>query len=51
MTAGAVVDLRAAQIQRLKAENAELRRHIANREETIAELTAFKTTAISRLVR
>ncbi|WP_370382179.1 hypothetical protein [Catenulispora sp. GAS73] len=49
IAAGAVVDPRAAQIQRLKAENAGLRRRIADRDETIAEFTAFKTTAISRL--
>ncbi|GAA1959318.1 hypothetical protein [Catenulispora subtropica] len=47
--AGEVVDARAGQIERLKAENAGLRERIAERDARIAELTAFKQTAISRL--
>lgn len=47
--AGTVVDPRAAQIERLKAENEALRARVADREATIAELTEFKTTAVSRL--
>ncbi|WP_405738567.1 hypothetical protein OG422_01020 [Streptomyces sp. NBC_01525] len=46
---GEIVDPRAAQIERLKAENAQLRKRLANRDEQLAELTDFKTLAISRL--
>ncbi|PJN37322.1 hypothetical protein CG747_28920 [Streptomyces sp. CB02959] len=47
--AGEVVDPRAAQIERLKVENAELKKRIADRDEELAKLIAFKTLAISRL--
>ena len=47
--AGTVIDRRAAQIERLKAENAALRARVADREASVAQLTEFKTTAISRL--
>lgn len=42
-------DPRDAQIARLKEENARLRTRIAERDTTIEDLTAFKTTALSRL--
>jgi hypothetical protein len=47
--AGTLPDPRAAQIARLKADNARLQQRIAARDAAIAELTSFKTTAISRL--
>lgn len=47
--AGEIVDPRAAQIERLKAQVAELKDRVAKRDETVAELTAFKTLAVSRL--
>ncbi|WEP00732.1 hypothetical protein A6P39_041900 (plasmid) [Streptomyces sp. FXJ1.172] len=47
--AGQIVDPRAAQIDRLKAQVAELKERLAKRDEALAELTAFKTLAISRL--
>ncbi len=47
--AGEIIDLRAAQIERLKEENAQLRKRIADRDAQLAELTEFKTLAISRL--
>lgn len=47
--AGQIVDPRAAQIERLKAQAAELKKRLAKRDEALAELTAFKTLAISRL--
>jgi len=47
---GTVPDLRLAQITRLKAENTLLRQRLIERDETIAELAAFKTEALSRLV-
>ncbi|MFD9637405.1 hypothetical protein [Streptomyces violascens] len=43
-------DPRDAQIERLKAQNAELKDRVADREKTIEELTAFKRLALSRLV-
>jgi hypothetical protein len=49
LAVGAVVDPRAAQIDRLKDEITVLRGRVASRDEQIAELTAFKTTAVSRL--
>ncbi|MFG2848226.1 hypothetical protein ACGF12_34435 [Kitasatospora sp. NPDC048296] len=42
-------DPRDTQITRLKGENTVLRERIARRETTIAELTSFKTLALSRL--
>ncbi|MFR9795344.1 hypothetical protein ACL02U_05450 [Streptomyces sp. MS06] len=47
--AGIVTDPRAAQIERLKAQVAELKERAAERDADLAELTAFKTLAISRL--
>jgi len=47
--AGEILDPRVAQIERLKKENAELRKRISARDEQLAELTEFKTLAISRL--
>ncbi|MEV4917456.1 hypothetical protein AB0K47_11675 [Streptomyces tirandamycinicus] len=47
--AGIVTDPRAAQIERLKAQVAELKERAAERDEDLAELTALKTLAISRL--
>lgn len=47
--AGQVPDPRTAQILRLTDENARLRQGLAKRDRQIAELTEFKTTAISRL--
>ncbi|OEJ37037.1 hypothetical protein AR457_33935 [Streptomyces agglomeratus] len=47
--AGEIVDPRAAQIERLKAQVAELKDRVAKRDEAMAELTAFKTVALSRL--
>jgi AraC-like DNA-binding protein len=47
--AGEIPDPRAAQIVRLTDENARLRQGLAGRDQRIAELTALKTTAISRL--
>ncbi|GLV98558.1 hypothetical protein [Streptomyces lavendulae] len=47
--AGQLTDPRAAQIERLKAQVAELKERVARRDEALAELTGFKTLAISRL--
>ncbi|WP_329143076.1 MULTISPECIES: hypothetical protein [unclassified Streptomyces] len=47
--AGKIVDPRATQIERLKAQVAELKDRVAKRDEAMAELTAFKTVAISQL--
>lgn len=47
--AGEIVDPRATQIERLKAQVAELKDRITKRDEALAELTAFKTIAISQL--
>lgn len=47
--AGVIVDPRAAQIERLKAQVAELKDRVTKRDEVVAELTEFKTTAISQL--
>ncbi|MFF4354803.1 hypothetical protein [Streptomyces sp. NPDC001530] len=48
--AGEAPDPRDAQIERLKAQNSELKDRLADRDETIEELTAFKKLALSRLV-
>jgi hypothetical protein len=45
---GHLPDPRAAQIVRLKDENTQLRERVRAGEQQIAELTAFRTTAISR---
>lgn len=42
-------DPRAAQILRLKDDNAHLRRRLAEHQLEISDLTEFKTTAVSRL--
>ncbi|MET8183389.1 hypothetical protein [Streptomyces sp. NPDC005336] len=47
--AGEVVDPRAAQIERLKTQVAELKERVARRDADLAELAAFKTLALSRL--
>lgn len=47
--AGEVADPRAAHIERLKSDNATLKRRVAERDEQIEALTAFKDTALSRL--
>ncbi|WP_060880319.1 hypothetical protein [Streptomyces scabiei] len=47
--AGEIVDPRAAQIERLKAQVADLKDRVAKRDEAVAELTAFKTVAVSQL--
>jgi DNA repair exonuclease SbcCD ATPase subunit len=47
--AGEIVDPRIAQIERLKAQNAELKSRIVTRDEQIAQLTEFRNLAISRL--
>jgi hypothetical protein len=47
--AGTVPDPRLAQITRLKAENTALRQRLTERDETIAELAAFRTEVLSRL--
>ena len=46
---GNLPDPRAAQIVRLKDENAHLRRRLLQSEQQTAELTEFRITAISRL--
>ncbi len=46
---GNLPDPRAAQIVRLKDENAQLRQRLLECEQQIAGLTEFRTTAISRL--
>ncbi len=47
--AGEIPDPRLAQITRLKNDNDALRRRLAEREQTIAALSDFKTQALSRL--
>jgi hypothetical protein len=47
--ASVIADPRHAQIARLKADNAALRERLADRDTTIAELTAFRTMAVSQL--
>jgi hypothetical protein len=46
---GQLSDPRAAQIIRLKDDNDKLRQQVTGREQEIADLSAFKTTALSRL--
>lgn len=46
---GQIPDPRVAQIQRLKTDVAQLRTRVAARENTIAELDAFRTVALGRL--
>lgn len=47
--AGDIPDLREAQITRLKSENAKLRERLDRSEQTIDELTDFRTQALARL--
>ncbi|MGA5135288.1 hypothetical protein ACPCTO_36500 [Streptomyces olivoreticuli] len=47
--AGKIPDPREAQIDRLKMENAKLRERLAQSEQTINELTGFRTQALARL--
>lgn len=47
--AGETPDPRISQIERLKTRVAELKERLAKRDEALAELTAFKTLAVSRL--
>ncbi|MGW5123997.1 hypothetical protein ACWEQ7_08025 [Streptomyces sp. NPDC004069] len=47
--AGEIADPRIAQVERLKAHNAELKARIVTRAEQTAQLTEFRTLAISRL--
>ncbi|MFF1697335.1 hypothetical protein ACFVXC_27595 [Streptomyces sp. NPDC058257] len=47
--AGEIVDPRLAQIERLRAQNTEFKERIIARDEKIAQLTEFRTLAISRL--
>ncbi|MDO0938942.1 hypothetical protein QQY66_47210 [Streptomyces sp. DG2A-72] len=47
--AGEIADSRDAQVDRLKQQVDELKKRIAARDEQLAELTEFKTMAISRL--
>jgi len=46
---GVIADPRQAQIARLKADNAALRERLAERDTTIAQLTEFRTTAVSQI--
>ncbi|MGO4759163.1 hypothetical protein AB4212_62895, partial [Streptomyces sp. 2MCAF27] len=47
--AGEIPDPREAQITRLKAENTKLRQRLAQSEQTVDELTDFRTQALLRL--
>ncbi|MEU0107605.1 hypothetical protein ABZ313_19860 [Streptomyces sp. NPDC006251] len=47
--AGTVPDPRDAQIQRLKAQNAELKTRLDARDKAIEDLSAFKRLALSRI--
>jgi hypothetical protein len=47
--AGEIPDPREAQITRLKAQNAKLRERLAQSEQTIDELTDFRSQALARL--
>ncbi|WP_225840562.1 hypothetical protein [Streptomyces sp. NK08204] len=47
--AGEIPDSREAQIARLKAENTKLRERLAQSEQTIDELTGFRSQALARL--
>ncbi|MFE5893210.1 hypothetical protein ACFQ6E_30300 [Streptomyces sp. NPDC056462] len=49
LDAGKIPDPRTAQIDRLKAQVTDLKERVAKRDEALAELTAFKTLAVSRL--
>lgn len=47
--AGEIPDRREAQIDRLKAENAKLKARLTQSEQTIDELTDFRSQALARL--
>ncbi|OIJ94478.1 hypothetical protein BIV25_23090 [Streptomyces sp. MUSC 14] len=47
--AGEIPDPREAQIARLKVENAKLRERLAKSEQTVDELTDFRSQALARL--
>ena len=47
--AGEIPDPREAQINRLKAENAKLKERLDQSEQTVDELTNFRTQALARL--
>lgn len=47
--AGEIIDPRDAQVDRLKKQVVELKKRISIRDERLAELTEFRTLAISRL--
>ncbi|MEU4181438.1 hypothetical protein [Streptomyces sp. NPDC026589] len=47
--AGQIIDPQDAQIERLKKENADLKKRVAARDGSIEDLTAFRTLAVSRL--
>ncbi|BAJ29282.1 MULTISPECIES: hypothetical protein [Kitasatospora] len=47
--AGTVPDPRAAQIERLKTTNAELKKRVTDRDAEIEKLTEFKQLALSRI--
>lgn len=47
--AGEILDPRHAQIENLKQQITALRQRAAERDQTIAELTGFRTTALSQL--
>jgi chromosome segregation ATPase len=47
--AGTITDPRQSQIEKLKEKVATLRDRVTEREDTIAELTRFRATALSRL--
>jgi hypothetical protein len=46
---GVIADPRQAQIARLKADDAALRERLADQGARIAELTAFRTAAVSQM--
>ncbi|MDX3639597.1 hypothetical protein [Streptomyces sp. MB09-02B] len=46
---GEILDPREAQITRLKAENTRLRERLARSEETVEELSDFRSQALARL--
>lgn len=48
-SAGQITDPRDAQIERLRAQIAQLTNRVADQDQQITELTAFRTEALSRL--
>jgi chromosome segregation ATPase len=47
--AGAITDPRDAQVDKLKQQVTTLRERVAERDQTITDLTGFRTTALSQL--